>query len=78
MAKETKLAPLNQQKNTVRYVKILKYAINVLGNQRLAKDWLKRPCKGLEGNIPLELIRNSHGFQKVENYLARIEHGVYQ
>ncbi|MNL39960.1 hypothetical protein D3C87_1622710 [compost metagenome] len=78
MAKEPESVRLNQQKNTVRYAQTLKHAINVFGNQQLAKDWLKRPCKCLEGNIPLELIGNLHGFQKVENYLNRIEHGVYQ
>ncbi|EJM56937.1 Protein of unknown function (DUF2384) [Pseudomonas sp. GM49] len=78
MAKETKSVRLNQQKNTVRYAQTLKHAINVFGNQQLAKDWLKRPCKYLEGNIPLELISNSPGYQKVENYLTRIELGVYQ
>jgi putative toxin-antitoxin system antitoxin component (TIGR02293 family) len=78
MSKEIELVRLNPQKNTVHYAQILKYAIHVFGNQQLAEDWLNRPCHHLEGNIPLELISNSKGFQKVENYLARVDHGVYQ
>ena len=80
LAKETKPVRLNQQQSTVayQYAQALEHAINVFGNQQLAEDWLKKPCKYLDGNIPLELIDNSLGFQVVEDYLTRIEHGVYQ
>jgi putative toxin-antitoxin system antitoxin component (TIGR02293 family) len=78
MAKEPESVHLNQQKKTVRHAQTLEHAINVFGSQQLAEDWLKKPCKYLDDQIPLELIGNLHGFQKVENYLNRIEHGVYQ
>jgi putative toxin-antitoxin system antitoxin component (TIGR02293 family) len=80
LAKETKPVRLNQQQSTVafQYAQALEHAINVFGDQQLAEDWLKKPCKYLDGNIPLELIDNSLGFQAVEDYLTRIEHGVYQ
>ncbi|WP_367399723.1 antitoxin Xre/MbcA/ParS toxin-binding domain-containing protein [Pseudomonas migulae] len=44
----------------------------------MAEDWLKTPCKYLHGNIPLELIGNALGYQVVEDYMTRIEQGVYQ
>ena len=80
LAKETKPVRLNQQQSTIafQYAHALEHAINVFGDQLLAEDWLRKPCKYLEGNIPLELIDNSLGFQVVEDYLTRIEHGVYQ
>ncbi|MNS90449.1 hypothetical protein D3C72_1245000 [compost metagenome] len=80
LAKETQPVRLNQQQSTVafQYAQVLEHAINVFGDQQLAEDWLKKPCKYLEGHIPLELIDNSLGFQVVEDYLTRIEHGVYQ
>ena len=80
LVKETKPVRLNQQQSTVafQYAQTLEHATNVFGNQQLAEDWLKKPCKYLEGNVPLELIDNSLGFQVVEDYLTRIEHGVYQ
>ncbi|KAB0495976.1 antitoxin Xre/MbcA/ParS toxin-binding domain-containing protein [Pseudomonas vancouverensis] len=80
LAKETEPVRLNRQQSTVafQYAQVLEHAINVFGSQPLAEDWLKKPCKFLEGHIPLELIDNTLGFQVVEDYLSRIEHGVYQ
>ncbi|MGA3799858.1 hypothetical protein D3C81_2028450 [compost metagenome] len=67
-----------KQQNKTLHAKALKHAINVFGNQQLAKAWLKKPCKPLENHVPQELLDDSQGFQKVEDYLTRIEHGVYQ
>ncbi|MVV49694.1 DUF2384 domain-containing protein [Pseudomonas sp. PB120] len=80
LAKETEPVRLNQQQSTIafQYAQTLEHSINVFGDQQLAEDWLKKPCKYLDGHIPLELIDNSFGFQVVEDYLTRIEHGVYQ
>lgn len=80
LAKETKPVRLNQQQSTIafQYAQTLEHATNVFGSQQLAEDWLKKPCKYLDGNVPLELIDNSLGFQVVEDYLTRIEYGVYQ
>ncbi|VVM71623.1 antitoxin Xre/MbcA/ParS toxin-binding domain-containing protein [Pseudomonas fluorescens] len=80
LMKEPKPVRLNQQQSTIafQYAQTLEHAINVFGNQPLAEEWLGKPCKYLDGNVPLELIDNSLGFQAVEDYLTRIEHGVYQ
>ncbi|KOX99081.1 antitoxin Xre/MbcA/ParS toxin-binding domain-containing protein [Pseudomonas nunensis] len=80
LVKETKPVRLNQQQSTVafQYAQTLERATSVFGNQQLAEDWLKKPCKYLDGHVPLELIDNSLGFQVVEDYLSRIEYGVYQ
>lgn len=80
LAKETQPVRLNPQQSTVafQYAQALEHAIDVFGDLQLAEDWLKKPCKYLEGNVPLELIDHSLGFQVVEDYLTRIEHGVYQ
>jgi len=80
LAKETKPIRLNQQQSTIafQYAQVLEHAIDVFGSQQLAEDWLKKPCKYLDGYVPLELIDNSLGFQVVEDYLTRIEYGVYQ
>lgn len=80
LTKETATVRLNQQQSTVafQYAQTLEHAINVFGSQPLAEDWLKKPCKYLDGNIPLLLIDNALGYLVVEGYLTRIEHGVYQ
>lgn len=73
-------ARLNAQQSTValKYARALEYAISVFGNQRLAEEWLGRPCRYLADIIPLELIDNSLGFQEVGDYLSRVELGIYQ
>ena len=50
----------------------------MFGDQQLAEQWLSRPCKYLDGDIPLDVIHNPMGFQAVEDYLERIKYGVYQ
>lgn len=62
----------------LQYAKMLDRAINVFGNQMLAEEWLGRPCKYLDGDVPKDVIDNPVRFQAVEGYLERIEHGVYQ
>lgn len=79
-ARDAKSPRLNAQQSAVafQYAKVLEHATAVFGTQALAEEWLERPCKYLDGNVPLELIDNSIGFQLVEDYLERIELGVYQ
>jgi putative toxin-antitoxin system antitoxin component (TIGR02293 family) len=62
----------------IPYAKALEHAANVFGCQQLAEDWLRKPCTYLDDQVPLALIDNPPGFQVVEDYLARIELGVYQ
>jgi len=80
LTKETGQVRLNQQQSTIafQYAQALEHATNVFGNLLLAEEWLRKPCKYLDGHVPLELIDNSLGFQAVEDYLTRIEYGVYQ
>lgn len=61
-----------------QYARGLEAATSVFGCQRLAEDWLGRPCKHLAGMIPLEAIENAIGYRAVEDYLERITRGVYQ
>lgn len=62
----------------IPYAQVLAHATNVFGSQPLAEEWLRRPCKFLEGGVPLDMIDNPVGLQTIEGYLDRIEYGVYQ
>jgi putative toxin-antitoxin system antitoxin component (TIGR02293 family) len=73
----TRLTP-QQSAVAFQYAKVFEQATLVFGTQQLAEKWLSRPCRFLEGNVPLEMIDNSLGFQVVEDYLWRIQYGVYQ
>lgn len=61
-----------------QYAQALELAIAVFGLQPRAEAWLERPCRHLEGHVPLDMIESSVGFQAVVSYLQRIEMGVYQ
>lgn len=73
-------AHLNAQQSAVafQFARVLEHAIEVFGSLSLAEEWLGSPCKYLDGDVPLDVIDNPVGFQAVEDYLERIEHGVYQ
>lgn len=73
-------ARLNAQQSAVAYqfAKALEHAINVFGTIGLAEEWLARPCRYLAGNAPVDVIDIHFGFSAVEDYLERIELGVYQ
>ena len=61
-----------------QYAKVLESATSVFGCQRIAEEWLSKPCKQLAGIIPLDAIDNAIGFRTVEDYLERVVRGVYQ
>ncbi|QPN45440.1 DUF2384 domain-containing protein [Priestia aryabhattai] len=52
-------------------------AAHVLGNDRLAYEWLKRPAIGLGRRIPYSLLADAEGYRQVCEHLMRIEYGVY-
>jgi putative toxin-antitoxin system antitoxin component (TIGR02293 family) len=73
-------ARLNAQQSAVAYqfARALEHAITVFGTMKLAEEWLARPCRYLAGNAPVDMIDIHFGFRAVEDYLERVELGVYQ
>ncbi|MDV5861534.1 antitoxin Xre/MbcA/ParS toxin-binding domain-containing protein [Pseudomonas aeruginosa] len=73
-------AHLNSQQSAIafQYAKVLEHATNVFGTLKLAEEWLGRSCRYLDGEVPLDIIDNPVGFLLLEDYLERIEFGVYQ
>lgn len=51
-------AHLNSQQSSAacQYAKVLELAINVFGTQKLAEEWLGRPSKYLDGDVPLDMM----------------------
>ncbi|WP_422903177.1 antitoxin Xre/MbcA/ParS toxin-binding domain-containing protein [Pseudomonas chlororaphis] len=52
-------------------------AAYVLGNDRLASEWLMRPALSLGKRTPCSLLVDTKGFRQVCEHLMRIEYGVY-
>jgi putative toxin-antitoxin system antitoxin component (TIGR02293 family) len=71
--------PLSQEQSgrTWKFAEILAKATAVLGSQEAAERWLERPAIGLERRRPIDLLATPAGVRIVEEYLGRIEYGVY-
>jgi len=71
--------PLSQEQSgrTWKFAEILAKATAVLGSQEEAEHWLERPAIGLDQRLPLDLLATPAGVRIVEDYLERLEHGVY-
>ena len=77
--KDAPAEPLSkdQSQRTWDFAEVLAKATNVLGSQAEAEEWLGRPAVGLNGRRPLDLLATSAGARLVQEFLDRLEYGVY-
>ncbi len=68
--------PLSQER-TWKFAEILAKATAVLGSQEEAEQWLERPTIGLDQRRPIDLLATPAGVKIVEEFLERLEYGVY-
>ncbi|WP_238739689.1 MbcA/ParS/Xre antitoxin family protein [Pseudomonas putida] len=61
-----------------QFARVLEHATTVFGSLQLAEEWLQKPCRHLADLIPLTLVDNPVGFRVIEDYLGRVEFGIYQ
>ncbi|MBB5751731.1 type II RES/Xre toxin-antitoxin system antitoxin [Prosthecomicrobium pneumaticum] len=71
--------PLSQEQSgrAWKFAEILARASAVLGSQEEAEQWLERPALGLDGRRPIDLLSTPAGVELVEDFLRRLEYGVY-
>jgi putative toxin-antitoxin system antitoxin component (TIGR02293 family) len=62
---------------TVRLAQVYATAIDTLGTEEKAAQWLKTPNRALRGNRPLDQLDTDPGVREVEDILGRIAYGVY-
>ena len=60
-----------------KLVEILAKATAVLGSKEDAEQWLEKPTIGLDQRKPTDLLATPAGVEMVEDYLGRLEYGVY-
>lgn len=68
----------DQSARAWRFAQVLSKASEVLGSREAAERWLSKPALGLNGRRPIELLSNSVGYELVNDFLIRMEYGVYQ
>jgi len=71
--------PLNPEQSgrTWKFAEILAKATAVLGSKEEAEQWLEQPAIGLDQRRPIDLLATPAGIELVEQYLLRLEYGVY-
>ncbi|TMJ14901.1 MAG: DUF2384 domain-containing protein [Alphaproteobacteria bacterium] len=60
-----------------KFAELVAKAEGVFGSQDEAEHWLEEPAIGLSGYRPIDLLSTVAGTELVEQYLERIEFGVY-
>ena len=77
--KDAPMKPLSQEQSSRawKFADILARATSVLGSQDEAEQWLERPAIGLNQRRPIDLLATSAGTEIVEDFLRRLEYGVY-
>ena len=57
--------------------KVFKMAVDVLGSEDKAREWLRTPVLALSEETPINLLDTPTGISWVSTILMHIEHGVY-
>jgi putative toxin-antitoxin system antitoxin component (TIGR02293 family) len=60
-----------------KLAEILAKATSIFGSKEEAEQWLERPAIGLDQRKPIDLLATPAGVELVEDFLVRLEHGVY-
>ncbi len=77
--KESSAPPLSREQSgrTWKFAEILAKATALLGSQVEAEQWLERPAIGLDQRRPIDLLATPAGVELIEDYMVRLEYGVY-
>ena len=62
---------------TVRMARVCANAVEMIGDQDKAIEWLGTPNRALGGGRPLDQLDTDTGARMVEDILGRIAYGVY-
>lgn len=52
-------------------------ATEIFGGQEEAEHWMNKPAMGLDGQRPIDLLQTVQGAELVNDFLGRLEYGVY-
>lgn len=66
-----------QSTRALYFAEIMEKATEVLGSRELAEQWMSEPARGLDGMAPVDLIANAIGYELVNDFLTRMDYGVY-
>lgn len=71
------LLSVDQSNRTWKFAEILGRATDIFGSRPEAEAWMNTPATGLGQRKPIDLLATAVGVEAVEDYLTRIDYGVY-
>ncbi|WP_081709521.1 antitoxin Xre/MbcA/ParS toxin-binding domain-containing protein [Mesorhizobium erdmanii] len=66
-----------QGSRTWNFARVLTKATSVLGTQEEAEKWMIQPAMGLDNRRPIDLLATAAGTIIVQEFLERLDYGVY-
>ncbi len=66
-----------QGSRTWNFAKVLTKATSMLGTQEDAEKWMIEPAMGLDNHRPIDLLATAAGTALVQEFLERLDYGVY-
>jgi putative toxin-antitoxin system antitoxin component (TIGR02293 family) len=76
LSKSSLLTPAESDR-TVRMARVYATAVEMIGDEEKAIEWLGTPNRALGGERPLDQLDTDTGARMVEDVLGRIAYGVY-
>lgn len=73
--KENKKFDPQMSELILKWIKLYSKGMEIFGNIPSFNRWLEKPCIGLFGKCPEELMSTSGGIELIISELQRIEHG---
>lgn len=73
----TNTMPADLASKTWLFAETLAKASEVFGGKEAAERWLVKPAMGLDSQRPIELLQTLQGAELVNDFLGRLEYGVY-
>jgi len=75
--KNTGRMTFEESERIYRIARLYDRAVEVFGDKKMGRKWLKEPAWALGDVPPLEFAETELGAQEVDDLLGRIEHGVF-
>ena len=76
LSRRSRLTPAESDR-TARLARVYANAVEMIGDEERAVEWLRTPNRALGGERPLDQLDTDVGARAVEDILGRIAYGVY-
>jgi putative toxin-antitoxin system antitoxin component (TIGR02293 family) len=74
--RQQRLTP-EESDRLARLARVLGFAEETFGSTEKVGRWLRKPNRGLGGQVPIDLLSTEAGARVVEQSLGRIVHGIF-